>query len=162
MCVNLNDKTAKESEFFGCGPSDCVFANGFGTDSLISKITDYRNFGPRRRGESVRGPAAHGCLETFGRRALAEVTYLGLAVVAVVEAVARIAFALLALIPSFAYSCCCEDGSEGEPAWSVVIGIGIAGLILGPDAIMRCFMAAAKNPFVERFEFKDLALCHCL
>ena len=162
MCTKVTDKEAKEFAFFGTGSHDCVFASGFGTERLIAKITDYRNFGSPRRLESVRGPAAHGCLETFGRRALAEVTYLGLAVVAAVEAVARIAFALLAIIPAFAYSCCCEDGNESNPAWTTVVGIGITGLVGGPDTILRCFMAAAKNPFVERIAFEDLALCHCL
>lgn len=162
MCIGITDKLAQRSAFFGAGKNDCVFTSrSFGTNNLIGRITEFRNFGPPRPLEGVRGAASHGCLEVFGRRAVAEFAYLGLVVVAAVEAIARVAFALLTLIPAIAYSCCCEN-AKGHPLYETIIDIGGQGLIGGPDAILRCFVAAAKNPFVERMAFEDLALCHCI
>lgn len=153
MCFSINDSRARGAALFSDGSDGCVFSADFGTARLIAQLTDYRSFGSTSFGR-LRAQWNQDCLSVVGRRTAAGFGYLGLAVVSAVEAVARIMFALLALLPAALYACIdCGD------SLSSVVDVGFTGLLGGPDAILRCLIAFVKNFYRDRLSFTDLRIC---
>lgn len=110
---------------------------------LISRTIDFRN-----------GPETYemGCLEKFGRRVIVgELFFALLAVAALVENAVRIAFSLLAMLPSL----CCEEG-----VYDKIMETMLLAVMTTPDLMTRALIGFATSPFFgDNMTMEHLGLC---
>lgn len=144
MCFPISDDQVEQnSRFFSDGSDeDCVFSSNFGTARWIHNLTELRNDEDSRLDS------------TFAKRSLGAIGYPTLALVALVEVVVRVAFALLALIPSLLWACF-DKGS----ALNAIYTIGVKGAAGGLEMVVRCGVGFVKNFYREQMLFTDLQIC---